>query len=79
MWRKKRDSSRAVISERPQIARSRWKRRIPTRWAVRSIFAAPRRTTTVEAARLLERRIIGLRMRRSSLVRSRERTSGWRR
>ena len=52
---------------------------MPTRWAVRSIFAAPRRTTTVEAARLLERRIIGLRMCRSSLVRSRERTSGWRR
>ncbi len=79
MWRKKRDCSRAVISERPQIAVSRWKRRIPTWCAVRSIFAAPSRATTVEASWLSERRIIGLRMCRSSLVRSRERTSGWRR
>ena len=79
MWRKKRDCSRAVISEHPQQGITRWKRGMPPRCAARSTRAAPSRVATSPARRLLDHRTIGLSSPRSSGRSARERTPGWRR
>ena len=78
MCRKKRDCSRAVISEPPH-GDARWKLPMPARCATRSIRSAPSRVTTSDALRLFDHRTIGLRRWRSSRRSGRERTSGERR
>ena len=60
MWRKKRDCSRAVISERPQIARSRWKRGMPAAMGDAVDLRRPQpRHHASRRRRLFDHRIIG--------------------